>query len=82
MKDKLLMSANLLLTTVDDSARRVFEVGSDRLGAVMGHKCVVEHQCPAFFLLIASHPGTGLRRSTRRIWRRTRRAMSFWSMSI
>lgn len=37
-KDKLLMSANLLLTTVDDSARRVFEVGTDRLGAVVGHK--------------------------------------------
>ena len=38
MKDKLLMSANLLITTVDDSARRVFEVGTDRLGAVVGHK--------------------------------------------
>ena len=38
MKDKLLMSANLLITTVDDSARRIFEVGTDRLGAVVGHK--------------------------------------------
>lgn len=35
---RLLMSANLLLTTVDDSARRVFEVSTDRLGAVVGHK--------------------------------------------
>lgn len=38
MRDKLLMSANLLITTIDDSARRVFEVGTDRLGAVVGHK--------------------------------------------
>ncbi|KAF7799692.1 hypothetical protein EIP86_010934 [Pleurotus ostreatoroseus] len=37
-KDRLLLSANLVLTTVDDSARRMFEVGSDRLGAVVGHK--------------------------------------------
>lgn len=36
--DRVIMSANLVLTTVDDSARRVFEVGSDRLGAVVGHK--------------------------------------------
>ena len=38
IKDKLLMSANLLVATIDDSARRVFEVGTDRLGAVVGHK--------------------------------------------
>lgn len=38
--DKVLMSANLVLTTVDDSARRMFEVGSDRIGAVVGHKYV------------------------------------------
>ncbi len=36
--DKVLLSANLVLSTVDDSARRVFEVGSERLGAVVGHK--------------------------------------------
>jgi spartin len=38
VKDKLLMSANLIITTVDDSARRMFEVSADRLGAVVGHK--------------------------------------------
>lgn len=38
--DRVLMSADLVLTTVDDSARRMFEVSSDRLGAVVGHKCV------------------------------------------
>lgn len=37
-KLKLLMGANLILTSVDDSARRMFEIGSDRLGAVVGHK--------------------------------------------
>lgn len=40
-RDRVLMSANLVLTTLDDSARRVFDVGSDRLGAVIGHKCVL-----------------------------------------
>ncbi|KIP10277.1 hypothetical protein PHLGIDRAFT_33952 [Phlebiopsis gigantea 11061_1 CR5-6] len=44
MKDKLFMSANLLITTVDDSARRVFDVGTDRLGAVVGHKYGPEAQ--------------------------------------
>lgn len=37
-KDKLLLSADLVLTTLDDSARRVFDVTADRLGAVVGHK--------------------------------------------
>ncbi|KAH8100224.1 hypothetical protein BXZ70DRAFT_938612 [Cristinia sonorae] len=37
-RERVLVSANLVLATVDDSARRVFEVGSERLGAVMGHK--------------------------------------------
>ena len=43
LKDKLLMSANLVLTTLDDSTRRVFDVTTDRFGAVMGHKCVLTH---------------------------------------
>ncbi|EKM56059.1 uncharacterized protein PHACADRAFT_122209 [Phanerochaete carnosa HHB-10118-sp] len=44
IKDKLFMSANLIITTVDDSARRVFEVGTDSLGAVVGHKYGPEAQ--------------------------------------
>ncbi|KAI0338958.1 hypothetical protein BDW22DRAFT_1362294 [Trametopsis cervina] len=36
--DRVVMSANLVLTTIDDSARRMFEVSNDRLGAVVGHK--------------------------------------------
>ncbi|OBZ75409.1 hypothetical protein A0H81_04903 [Grifola frondosa] len=35
---KVVLSANLLLATVDDSARRVLDVGSERLGAVVNHK--------------------------------------------
>ncbi|KAI0781426.1 hypothetical protein BD413DRAFT_505234 [Trametes elegans] len=35
---KLLLSANLVLATVDDSAKRVFDVGSKQLTAAMGHK--------------------------------------------
>ncbi|GJE87993.1 Senescence domain-containing protein [Phanerochaete sordida] len=44
IKDKLLMSANLIITTVDDSARRMFEVSTDRIGAVVGHKYGSEAQ--------------------------------------
>lgn len=32
------MSANLVLTTMDDSAKRVWDVSSERLEAVVGHK--------------------------------------------
>ena len=35
--EKLLLSANLVLATVDDSARRMLDVGSQQLTAVMGH---------------------------------------------
>ncbi|KAI0648358.1 hypothetical protein C8Q79DRAFT_571098 [Trametes meyenii] len=35
---KLLLSANLILATVDDSAKRVFDGASTNLTAVMGHK--------------------------------------------
>lgn len=48
--EKVVMSANLVLTTIDDSARRMFEVSNDRLGAVVGHKCVY-----AFLHLSSSH---------------------------
>lgn len=37
-KDRLLLSANLVLTTVDDSARRVWDASSAQLEAVVGHK--------------------------------------------
>ncbi|KAI0956711.1 hypothetical protein AcW1_005326 [Taiwanofungus camphoratus] len=40
-RDKLWLSANLVFATVDDSARRVWDVGSERLGAVVGHKSVL-----------------------------------------
>ncbi|KAI8999085.1 hypothetical protein BD414DRAFT_476947 [Trametes punicea] len=36
--EKLLLSANLVLATVDDSARRMFDVGSQQITAVVGHK--------------------------------------------
>ncbi|KAI0373231.1 hypothetical protein BV20DRAFT_963050 [Pilatotrama ljubarskyi] len=36
--EKLLLSANLVLATVDDSVKRVFDVGSEQLTAVMSHK--------------------------------------------
>ncbi|KAI0355046.1 hypothetical protein OH77DRAFT_1496245 [Trametes cingulata] len=36
--EKLLLSANLVLATVDDSVKRVFDVGSSQLTAVMSHK--------------------------------------------
>ncbi|KAI0093740.1 senescence-associated protein-domain-containing protein [Irpex rosettiformis] len=42
--DKVLISANLVLTTIDDSARRMFEVSNDRLGAVVGHKYGMDAQ--------------------------------------
>ncbi|KAI0081448.1 hypothetical protein K474DRAFT_1688682 [Panus rudis PR-1116 ss-1] len=37
-KEKLMLSANLVLSAVDDSVSRVFEVGSEQLSAVVGHK--------------------------------------------
>ncbi|KAL6308714.1 hypothetical protein BKA93DRAFT_815336 [Sparassis latifolia] len=37
-RDRLALSANLVLASVDDSARRVWEVGSERLAAVVEHK--------------------------------------------
>ncbi|TCD63118.1 hypothetical protein EIP91_005990 [Steccherinum ochraceum] len=37
-RDRVLLSANLILATVDDSAKRMFDVSSERLGAVIGHK--------------------------------------------
>jgi len=37
-RDRIFLSANLVLAAVEDSAYRAFEAGSDRLGAVMGHK--------------------------------------------
>lgn len=37
-KDKLLLSANLILSTVDDSIKRTFDVGSERVSAVVAHK--------------------------------------------
>ncbi|KAI0324694.1 hypothetical protein GY45DRAFT_342417 [Cubamyces sp. BRFM 1775] len=36
--EKLLLSANLVLATVDDSAKRMLDVGSAQLTAVVGHK--------------------------------------------
>ncbi|EIW60897.1 uncharacterized protein TRAVEDRAFT_146573 [Trametes versicolor FP-101664 SS1] len=36
--EKLVLSANLLLATVDDSVKRAVDVGSTQLTAVMGHK--------------------------------------------
>ncbi|TFK88297.1 hypothetical protein K466DRAFT_521073 [Polyporus arcularius HHB13444] len=38
MTDKLLLSANLILSTVDDSLKRTFDVGSERVSAVVAHK--------------------------------------------
>lgn len=39
-REKLALSANLVLATIDDSTRRVFDVGSARLGEAVGHKYV------------------------------------------
>ncbi|KAH9890576.1 hypothetical protein C8Q73DRAFT_651934 [Cubamyces lactineus] len=36
--EKLLLSANLVLATVDESAKRMLDVGSQQLSAVVGHK--------------------------------------------
>jgi len=43
-RDRLVLSANLLLATVDDSAKRMLEVGTERIGAVVGHKYGPEAQ--------------------------------------
>lgn len=37
-EERLLASADLILSTLDDSARRVFNVGTEELGKVVGHK--------------------------------------------
>ena len=37
-KEKLLLSANLILSTIDDSIKRSFDVGSERVSAVVAHK--------------------------------------------
>ncbi|KAG7453063.1 uncharacterized protein BT62DRAFT_879811 [Guyanagaster necrorhizus] len=35
---RLLLSANLILSTLDNSAKRILDVGTERIGAVVGHK--------------------------------------------
>ncbi|KAF9484940.1 hypothetical protein BDN70DRAFT_848914 [Pholiota conissans] len=37
-KDHILISADLILSTLDDSARRVLDAGTEQIGRVMGHK--------------------------------------------
>ncbi|KAL4245531.1 hypothetical protein ABKN59_009831 [Abortiporus biennis] len=37
-RDRFILSANLLLATVDDSGKRLLDASTDRLGAVVGHK--------------------------------------------
>lgn len=37
-KDHILISADLILSTIDDSARRVLDAGTEQIGKVMGHK--------------------------------------------
>ncbi|KAF8163687.1 hypothetical protein B0H34DRAFT_765375 [Crassisporium funariophilum] len=37
-KDHILISADLILSTIDDSTRRVLDVGTQELSKVMGHK--------------------------------------------
>lgn len=33
-----MLSAGLVLATVDDSAKRLMDAGSEKLGAIVGHK--------------------------------------------
>lgn len=40
---RLRVSADLILSTIDTSAKQIVDVGSQQLGAVMGHKCVLDH---------------------------------------
>lgn len=37
-KDRLILSADLIWTTLDDSAKQILDVGTESLGAVVGHK--------------------------------------------
>ncbi|KAJ3514180.1 hypothetical protein NLJ89_g2519 [Agrocybe chaxingu] len=37
-KDRLLISADLILSTIDDSTRRLLDTGTEQLGRVVGHK--------------------------------------------
>lgn len=39
-KDRIVLSANLILGTIGKSTKQVVDVGSDRLSAVVGHKSV------------------------------------------
>ncbi|KAF9008983.1 hypothetical protein BDQ17DRAFT_1349310 [Cyathus striatus] len=37
-KERILISADLVLSTIDDSTRKVLDVGTEQIGKVMGHK--------------------------------------------
>ncbi|TFK40246.1 hypothetical protein BDQ12DRAFT_489182 [Crucibulum laeve] len=37
-KDRVLISADLILSTIDDSTRKILDTGTESLGKVMGHK--------------------------------------------
>ena len=39
-RDKLLLSADLVLSTIDESLRRVIDTGSEEITRVVAHKCV------------------------------------------
>ena len=53
-KHRLLLSADLILSTLDHSTRQILDVGTDRLGAVVGHKYVNSNVFPIRFFLTFS----------------------------
>lgn len=43
LKNRILLSTDLLITTVENSAKQIIEHGSQRLSEALGHKWVIVH---------------------------------------
>ena len=74
-RDRVLLSADLILSTIDDSTRQLIEAGVVNFGKVMGHRCVylgVAASCPSLPLF----SGMAKTLVRRRLWPRARRRMS------
>jgi spartin len=47
-KDSVLLSADLILSTLDHSARQLLNGGTESVGTAVGHKCVIVTSAPLF----------------------------------
>lgn len=55
-KERLILSADLILSTIDSSTKQILDVGSQQLNAVVEHKCVSGSALGVLSSLILIYP--------------------------